>query len=296
MRRAAGAGCAFGRDRLHQRGGWQVWAHWHDCCTATALACLVFPYPCAHPCEHLLRCRVCGRRYGLELVLLTTPTTPRDRANTIAQRTQGFLYLVSVTGMFGFFLTPDFATGSAQTAYVGPAYLSGSARIQAWHSRHAQSSFESQRMPCLRKQPCACRRDRLERHHGGPSSGPYTAAAGSFQRASGCGLWGVWPQAGGAPCLCLHPLHCLQCASYYGLPTQLQQHRCLHTAAAGPNQPEMRAQACMPCAACAAVCKPPCPPCTTAVARIFQAAPAADTEDAIDCRQSSWWSGGLRVL
>ena len=38
-------------------------------------------------------------RYGLELVLLTTPTTPQQRASIIAQRTQGFLYLVSVTGL-----------------------------------------------------------------------------------------------------------------------------------------------------------------------------------------------------
>ena len=36
---------------------------------------------------------------GLELVLLTTPTTPLDRMEAIATVSQGFVYLVSVTGM-----------------------------------------------------------------------------------------------------------------------------------------------------------------------------------------------------
>jgi tryptophan synthase alpha chain len=31
---------------------------------------------------------------GMELVLLTTPTTPLERAKAIAEATQGFLYLV----------------------------------------------------------------------------------------------------------------------------------------------------------------------------------------------------------
>ena len=38
---------------------------------------------------------------GLELVLLTTPTTPKDRMAAIARATQGFVYLVSVTGVTG---------------------------------------------------------------------------------------------------------------------------------------------------------------------------------------------------
>ena len=35
---------------------------------------------------------------GLELVLLTTPTTPPERMKAIAKVSQGFVYLVSVTG------------------------------------------------------------------------------------------------------------------------------------------------------------------------------------------------------
>lgn len=36
--------------------------------------------------------------HGLELVLLTTPTTPLERMEAIAHKSQGFVYLVSVTG------------------------------------------------------------------------------------------------------------------------------------------------------------------------------------------------------
>jgi len=38
---------------------------------------------------------------GVDLVLLTTPTTLSDRAKRIAENTAGFLYLVSVTGVTG---------------------------------------------------------------------------------------------------------------------------------------------------------------------------------------------------
>lgn len=38
---------------------------------------------------------------GLELVLLTTPTTPQSRMEAIAKASQGFVYLVSVTGVTG---------------------------------------------------------------------------------------------------------------------------------------------------------------------------------------------------
>ena len=38
---------------------------------------------------------------GLELVLLTTPTTPLERMTASAKATQGFLYLVSLTGVTG---------------------------------------------------------------------------------------------------------------------------------------------------------------------------------------------------
>jgi len=40
-------------------------------------------------------------KHGIELVLLSTPTTPVERAKNIAQATKGFVYLVSVTGVTG---------------------------------------------------------------------------------------------------------------------------------------------------------------------------------------------------
>jgi tryptophan synthase alpha chain len=41
------------------------------------------------------------RREDFSLIQLITPTTPRDRALRIAQRTSGFIYYVSVTGITG---------------------------------------------------------------------------------------------------------------------------------------------------------------------------------------------------
>ncbi|KAG0594820.1 hypothetical protein M758_UG112800 [Ceratodon purpureus] len=38
---------------------------------------------------------------GLELILLTTPTTPKSRMDTIAKASQGFVYFVSLTGVTG---------------------------------------------------------------------------------------------------------------------------------------------------------------------------------------------------
>lgn len=38
---------------------------------------------------------------GIEVVLLVAPTTPQDRIDAIAQQSQGFIYLVSVTGVTG---------------------------------------------------------------------------------------------------------------------------------------------------------------------------------------------------
>ncbi|NET57228.1 MAG: tryptophan synthase subunit alpha [Symploca sp. SIO2E6] len=38
---------------------------------------------------------------GIEVVLLVAPTTPKDRIQAIAQQSQGFIYLVSVTGVTG---------------------------------------------------------------------------------------------------------------------------------------------------------------------------------------------------
>jgi tryptophan synthase alpha chain len=38
---------------------------------------------------------------GLELVMLVTPTTPKERMSTIAQASEGFVYLVSLAGVTG---------------------------------------------------------------------------------------------------------------------------------------------------------------------------------------------------
>lgn len=38
---------------------------------------------------------------GIEVILLVAPTTPQDRIDAIAQQSQGFIYLVSVTGVTG---------------------------------------------------------------------------------------------------------------------------------------------------------------------------------------------------
>ena len=42
-----------------------------------------------------------SQKYGIEVVLLVAPTSPEDRIRAIAERSQGFIYLVSVTGVTG---------------------------------------------------------------------------------------------------------------------------------------------------------------------------------------------------
>ncbi|AFZ43757.1 tryptophan synthase, alpha chain [Halothece sp. PCC 7418] len=39
--------------------------------------------------------------YGIEVTLLVAPTSPKERISAIAQQSQGFIYLVSVTGVTG---------------------------------------------------------------------------------------------------------------------------------------------------------------------------------------------------
>ncbi len=53
------------------------------------------------PMEETVQIRAACERAGLELVLLTTPTTPQARMSDIARLSQGFVYLVSVTGVTG---------------------------------------------------------------------------------------------------------------------------------------------------------------------------------------------------
>lgn len=42
-----------------------------------------------------------AKKYGIELTLLVAPTSPSERIEAIAQKSEGFIYLVSVTGVTG---------------------------------------------------------------------------------------------------------------------------------------------------------------------------------------------------
>lgn len=42
-----------------------------------------------------------AKDYGIEVTLLVAPTSPEERISAIAQQSQGFIYLVSVTGVTG---------------------------------------------------------------------------------------------------------------------------------------------------------------------------------------------------
>lgn len=53
------------------------------------------------PLEETVSVRAACEKAGIELVLLATPTTPQARMRAIAQASQGFVYLVSVTGVTG---------------------------------------------------------------------------------------------------------------------------------------------------------------------------------------------------
>ncbi len=53
------------------------------------------------PLEEAERLSPLAAKHGLDLVLLVAPTTPKDRMERIAQRSRGFTYLVSVTGVTG---------------------------------------------------------------------------------------------------------------------------------------------------------------------------------------------------
>lgn len=53
------------------------------------------------PLEETAEIREVASKHGLDLVLLATPTTPAPRMRAIAEATQGFVYLVSVTGVTG---------------------------------------------------------------------------------------------------------------------------------------------------------------------------------------------------
>jgi tryptophan synthase alpha chain len=42
-----------------------------------------------------------AQQHGIEVILLVAPTTPKERISAIAQQSQGFIYLVSTTGVTG---------------------------------------------------------------------------------------------------------------------------------------------------------------------------------------------------
>jgi tryptophan synthase alpha chain len=42
-----------------------------------------------------------AQQYGIEVILLVAPTTPKERMSAIAAKSQGFIYLVSTTGVTG---------------------------------------------------------------------------------------------------------------------------------------------------------------------------------------------------
>ncbi|XP_028758395.1 tryptophan synthase alpha chain isoform X1 [Neltuma alba] len=53
------------------------------------------------PLEETTALRMEAKKHGIELVLLTTPTTPTDRMKAIVEAAEGFIYLVSSVGVTG---------------------------------------------------------------------------------------------------------------------------------------------------------------------------------------------------
>jgi len=53
------------------------------------------------PLEEMERLLTSAHNIGIEVTLLVAPTTPPERIREIAERCQGFIYLVSVTGVTG---------------------------------------------------------------------------------------------------------------------------------------------------------------------------------------------------
>lgn len=53
------------------------------------------------PLEETENIRMAAAAAGLEMVLLVTPTTPKERMAAIAEKSDGFVYLVSVAGVTG---------------------------------------------------------------------------------------------------------------------------------------------------------------------------------------------------
>ena len=65
---------------------------------AVGVAGLVVPDLPLEEAENLLSC---AAKYGIEVILLVAPTSSSERIEAIAHHSQGFIYLVSVTGVTG---------------------------------------------------------------------------------------------------------------------------------------------------------------------------------------------------
>lgn len=65
---------------------------------AVGVAGLVVPDLPLEEAENLLSC---AAKYGIEVILLIAPTSSGKRIEAIARHSQGFIYLVSVTGVTG---------------------------------------------------------------------------------------------------------------------------------------------------------------------------------------------------
>lgn len=53
------------------------------------------------PLEEVAAVTESAQNHGIEVILLVAPTSPKERIEAIAQQSQGFIYLVSVTGVTG---------------------------------------------------------------------------------------------------------------------------------------------------------------------------------------------------
>ena len=71
---------------------------------AVGVGGLVVPDLPLEEAENLLSC---AAKYGIEVILLVAPTSSSERIEAIARHLQGFIYLVSVTGVTGMRLGLD---------------------------------------------------------------------------------------------------------------------------------------------------------------------------------------------
>ena len=85
------------------------------------------------PLEETPEIREVASSHGLELVLLTTPTTPQERMQRIAQSSQGFVYLVSLTGAHACGRPADISACSVVWPPLGLPGVGGRAHSLAKH-------------------------------------------------------------------------------------------------------------------------------------------------------------------